>query len=114
MVERQSHRQINITNEANDALREIWRWNAKYYNPGHADRYLQFLNTAIDSLADPTTLGKPVPGRANLRYLLIRRKSSGNGHLAVYEVLGNQITVLRIYHTSQDWQTTLSGDDSSN
>jgi plasmid stabilization system protein ParE len=69
---------------------------------------LRFLKDAIRSLEDPNAAGKAVPGRPNVRYRLIRRRTSGHGHIVVYEIAGNQVSVLRVYHTAQDWQAKLA------
>jgi plasmid stabilization system protein ParE len=106
----QSRRQVALSAAAIESLREIWQWNAEHYGLRHADAYLDDLQAAVDSLAKPKVVGRPVDGRPKLRYLLIRRRSGGHGHLAVFQVVGNRVTVLRLFHTAQDWQSSLSAD----
>jgi plasmid stabilization system protein ParE len=48
-----------------------------------------------------------VPGRPHLQWKMIRRRSSGNGHVAVFRVVGETIRVLHVFHTSQDWLSKL-------
>jgi plasmid stabilization system protein ParE len=108
MAAQSSRREVVLARATASALREIWEWNAERYSPSHADAYLQFLTTTIESLAQPDFPARPVPGRPGVWYLLIRRRTGGHGHVAVYEVADNRVTVLRIFHTAQDWQAVLS------
>jgi plasmid stabilization system protein ParE len=110
MAARSRQREVGLSTATLETLREIWQWNADRYGTDHADGYLQFLQTAIETLARPETAGRPIAGRPDLRYLLIRRRTGGHGHVAVFQVDGNQVTVLRLFHTAQDWQFAL-GDD---
>ena len=75
--------------------------------PRHADNYLAFLDGHINLLGETYAKGKTVENRPDLRYILIRRKSRGNGHLAVYTVEGKVVTVVHVFHTAQDWQAKL-------
>jgi plasmid stabilization system protein ParE len=104
MAAQSSRREVKLTELAAGELREIWQWNAERHGPSHADEYLQFLIAAIESLARPDAIGRPVPNRPNLRYILMRRRIGGHGHIAVYEIEEERTTVLRIFHTAQDWQ----------
>jgi plasmid stabilization system protein ParE len=108
MAAQSSRREVELTPEAVGALREIWEWNAEGHTPSHADAYLQFLATGIESLAVPDAAGRPVPGRPEVWYRLIRRRPGGHGHIVVYRVANNRVTLLRIFHTAQDWQAALS------
>jgi plasmid stabilization system protein ParE len=112
MAARESQRQVSLSNAALAALREIWLWNADRFGVEHAEAYSRFLENAINALSRPGAEGGPVPGRRDLRYLLIRRRVRGHGHVAVFKVVGDRVNVLRIFHTAQDWQsavTDLSG-----
>ncbi len=111
MAAQSGQRQVALSSAAIDALREIWHWNAEHYGMRHADAYIQHLQAAIDSLARPDVVGRPVAGRPDFRYLLIRRRSGGHGHVAVFQVSGEQITVLRLFHTAQDWQSSRFVDE---
>ena len=94
-----------------DELHGIWEWNAIYYSPQHADTYIRFLRDRIDELAACYGLGKVVRDRPELRYVIIRRKPNGHGHIAVYRVTSQAVEVLHIFHTAQNWQTRLGGQD---
>jgi plasmid stabilization system protein ParE len=87
-----------------DELDAIWRWNAEQYGVPHADKYLRFLADQIAALANNFDRGKRVSTRPDLRYLLIRRRSSGHGHIAVYSHDATEVLILHVFHSAQDWQ----------
>ena len=88
-------------------LDEIWDWNQQHYGSEHADQYIEFLERHIDALSTDHPRGKQVGSRPELSYILIRRKSGGHGHIAVYGVDETQVNVLHVFHSAQDWQTKL-------
>src|SRR2546421_5125723 len=96
---------VLVTPEAQSELIEIWNWNAIDRGIRHADAYLKFLEGQIDDLAENYDKGRTVGTRPELRYILMRRKSRGHGHVAVYTVVGSVVTVVHVFHTAQDWQT---------
>jgi len=91
-------------------LDEIWDWNRRHYGVGHANQYLEFLRRHIDALDGEHRRGKQVASRPELRYIVIRRKSRGHGHIAVYQVDGKQVNVLHVFHSAQDWQAKLADE----
>jgi plasmid stabilization system protein ParE len=107
-----SRRNVVYETAAQIRLFEIWEWNAQRYGAAHADAYLRFVKKRIDALADPSANGKPIPGRDDVRYLFVRRRASGHGHIAARMTEGSLATVLRIFHTAQDWQAALSAEES--
>lgn len=88
-------------------LDEIWDWNDERHGSDHADQYVEFLERQIDALSSDHRLGKQVGFRPELSYILIRRKSKGHGHIAVYGVDEMRVNVLHVFHTAQDWQSKL-------
>lgn len=74
-----------------------------------ADRYIASLRAKIASLAIDYDEGKSIEGRPDLRYLLMKRRNSGDGHLAVYSVYDALATIeiLHVFHTKQDWENKL-------
>jgi plasmid stabilization system protein ParE len=52
--------------------------------------------------------GKVLELRPDLRYFVIRRRSTGHGHVVVYRFDAQQVEVLHVFHTAQDWQTKLT------
>ncbi len=90
-----------------DELHDIWQWNARYYSASHADSYLRYLTESIADLSSSYARGKVVATRPDLRYIIIRRRSKGHGHVAVYNFDEKEVHLLHIFHTAQDWQKTL-------
>jgi plasmid stabilization system protein ParE len=90
-----------------DELDDIWRWNAHHYSSPHADKYLRYLKESIATLSGNFAVGKTVGSRPDLRYVLIRRRVSGHGHVAVYNFTDTEVHVLHVFHTAQDWQKRL-------
>jgi plasmid stabilization system protein ParE len=89
-------------------LDAIWNWNEKTYGPAHAAGFLDFLARHIDHLGENHSRGRVVESRPDLRYILIRQRRRGHGHLAVYRVEKDAVSILHIFHTAQDWQTKLA------
>jgi plasmid stabilization system protein ParE len=98
---------VIVSPTATAELAHIWRWNAACYSPDHADRYVDSLKRVIVGLARTYSLGKSIGIRPDLRYVLIRRKPKGHGHLVIYRFDEKTVDVLHIFHTAQDWQTKL-------
>ena len=105
MAARPSRRQIIFTIRAKVDLNDIWNWNNVNYGKRHADSYLKFLYKNINSLSGAASLLNPVLTHDDLFYLVMRRKPHGHGHLAIYEKFNNEIVILRVFHTAQNWQS---------
>lgn len=90
-------------------LSAIWRYNARTYNPQHANDYEDSLVRDIDALEYEPTLGRPLEGHPGLRSLTLKRSLQGHGHIVIYRVdeAAQTIRVLHVYHTAQDWQGRL-------
>ena len=97
---------VVVTPEARADLTEIWNWNATEWGVRHADSYFAFLGKHISGLSKTSAKGRPIGTRPAFRYLM-KRRSSGHGHIAVYEIVENEIRVHHVYHTAQDWQAKL-------
>ena len=89
-------------------LNEIANWNEDTYGRDHAKRYIAFLEKNINELGKNHPKGKILETRTDIRYILIRRKSKGHGHVAVYNVDNQTVGVLHIFHTAQDWQAKVT------
>lgn len=85
-------------------LEQIWNWNARKYDEVHADAYLESLRREIAKLKLLHASGRFVPGRADLRYMNLRKKPRSHGHVAVYRVVDNVVEIVNLYHTAQNWQ----------
>lgn len=102
---------VRFSGDSLKTLDSIWDWNAQAYGPDHADAYISFLRQTVERLAISYAAGRPVPHRRDLRYIIIRRKPKGHGHLVVYRVAQNGIDVLDFFHTAQDWPKNLPPTD---
>ena len=92
-------------------MRETWAWNAEHHGEKRADNYEAFLYRKLSKLASYPDMGEALNEFAGLRRLLIQRKAGGYGHIAIYRVTEDLIQVLLLYHTSQNWQEHLRGED---
>jgi len=90
-----------------DEIQGIWLWNAEHYSPAHADAYVRYLEQSIDHLDRRYATGKTVSVRPDLQYVVIRRKSKGHGHVAVYRVRDRVVELLHVFHTAEDWEAKL-------
>jgi len=101
-------RPVVIAPKAAIDIAEIYNYNAERRGVTPADRYEAFLKARIYSLATEYDRGKIVEARPELRYLLVKKRSGGDGHLAVYRVdNAGVVRVLHVFHTKQDWQNKL-------
>jgi plasmid stabilization system protein ParE len=89
-------------------LHEIWVWNVQNHGLTRADAYAQFLADSIAKLAINYGVGKPVIGRADLQYQIVRRRLRGHGHVLVYKLDQNEVRLLHVFHTAQDWDQKLT------
>lgn len=87
-------------------LEDIWVWNAERYGREQADKYVQFLFESIEKLSSMPLLGSPLSKRRDVRWLLMKWKAKGYGHVAVYVVdeESSVVTIAHIFHTSQQWR----------
>jgi|SRR5882724_831547 len=99
---------VSYTADALASLDEIWSWNAHRYHRDHASSYIAFLEAETNKLGVEHACGKPVPSRSGIRYVTIRRKNRGHGHVAVFEIVGDIVYILDYFHTSQNWQRKLA------
>jgi plasmid stabilization system protein ParE len=93
---------LELTRAADADLTEIWIDNVDRYSIEHADKYHAFLLERMDRLTEYPALGRPAANFPNLRYLVIKRRASGHGHAAYYEVHPDVIRVVRVLHTAMN------------
>ena len=110
MAEPPQRRTVIYATSALCELDAIWQWNAATYGPSRADAYLRFLLGGIDKLGRTCSSGRRVAAEKDLQYRLLRRKSKGHGHVAVYRVVGDFVRVLHVFHTAQDWQAAAADE----
>lgn len=107
-----SRREVIYSPDIRAELDTIWEWNAERYSIAHADAYLYFLKQFMSELAVTYPLGRLIGTNPDLRYRLIRRKSKGHEHVVVFRLIGDEVQVLHIFHTAQDWQANLQSGKS--
>ncbi len=96
---------------AKDAIREIEEiagWNERTYDRAHARDCITFLERRIGGLASDFAKGRAVSTRPDLRYIRIQNRSKAYGHVAVYIFDDEAVTVVHVFHTSQDWENRLA------
>jgi plasmid stabilization system protein ParE len=105
----QRSRQLNLRYSllVKPCLAEIWRWNVERYGEVHATQYVDFLETQTRALQLDYLRGQPVPNRPSYRYVTIKKRSKGHGHIVVYEIRETEVFIFYYFHTAQDWQTQL-------
>jgi plasmid stabilization system protein ParE len=96
--------------EALASLGGIWYWNAQRYGRGHADSYIRFLRAETDKLAAGSTVSRQVPASPRLRFITIRRRTGGHGHIAVFSLNDESILIVDYFHSAEDWQKHVSAD----
>jgi plasmid stabilization system protein ParE len=110
MAAQQSPLAVIRSPSAIDELHAIWLWNVQRYGVDHADDYLRFLNDGIEDLSRSYARGKMIRTRPDLHYRLIKRRAGGHGHVVVYSFNDQQVFVLHIFHSAQDWQQKLADE----
>jgi len=88
---------IVFSPQARDDLREIFLYIAGD-NPDAARALLKRLRSRITDLGDAPHIGRPgrVPGTRELAI-------PGAAYIAPYQVSGDQLQILRIYHGARQW-----------
>jgi addiction module RelE/StbE family toxin len=88
---------IVFSPQARDDLREIFLYIASD-NPDAARALLKRLRSRITELEDTPHIGRPgrVPGTRELAI-------PGTADIAPYQVSGDQLQILRVYHGARQW-----------
>ena len=107
-AEKRGTLKVVYSTQALRQLDEIADWNEQQYGSEHAAQYIEFLERHIDALANKYELGLKLGSRPDLRYIQIRRRSKGHGHVAVYKINGDRVDVLHVFHTAQNWRAKLA------
>jgi plasmid stabilization system protein ParE len=81
--------------------------NAQGYGADHADKYVDLLKASTLVLSKHPRIGKAVEKRPNLRFIVIKRRSGGQGHIAVYFIEEKRVVITNFFHTAQDWKAKI-------
>lgn len=99
---------VIVSRAASASLDQIWLWNANKYGRRHAQSYIDFLDAETTKLSTDFEHGKPVSSVPGVQYVVIKRSTRSQGHIAVYEVNGDEVHVIDYFHTAQDWERKLT------
>lgn len=95
---------IRYAHTAQLDLDEIAVWNQKRYWSEHAARYVDYLQSQIEEHCHDDQKSHVVASHPGLLYVMIRRKKSGHGHIAIFQRDDQRINVLHVFHSAQNWQ----------
>src|SRR5205823_6101063 len=100
---------VKIAPAAVGELKAIWRYNAEHRGIKQADNYEVFLRRKISGLATKYGFGNVVNAEPAFRYIVMKVRNRGDGHVAVYyiDLPSRTVQVLHLFHTKQDWQSKL-------
>lgn len=101
---------VDYTRIALAELDKIADWNERKYGRAHAKQYVSFLTSRLESLDRKYFLARRIEDRADLFALLMQRKGKANGHVAIFSIVGDVVRIAHIFHTSQDWPSSLDPD----
>jgi plasmid stabilization system protein ParE len=108
MARRKRALKLEFTATAQADLLAIWDWNASQYGEAHADKYIETLFAAARRLCRSPESGMPIAEFIGLRRYLVKKRSKGHGHFIIYREEGEQLQVLHLYHSAQDWRRKLT------
>lgn len=99
---RNSQLSLVITSPALAELEAIWDYSARNWGTRQAERYLSGLNRSFALLCD-------MPDIARIRPEFTRptRVYRAAEHLIFYRVEDDELIILRVLHTRQNWQRLL-------
>lgn len=102
---------VVLSSRAINDLNAVWEWNAAKYGEDHADKYFSFLLEGVATLTHAYQEGRAVGVDPTIRYIVLKMRTRGHGHLAVYQVSDLRVEVLHIFHTAQDWRREVTDLD---
>jgi len=96
---------VVYTGQAQRDLDETFEWNARHYGSARAETYIQFLVASIAKLTEAPYSCPLIPSGDAIRFFVIKkaRSRSNYGHIAVYEVIEDNLVVHHVFHSAQNW-----------
>lgn len=91
-----------LTPKAEDDLEEIWRYSAETWSAAQADRYIDTLISAIE-----TIVAMPTLARERVDFDPPVRIHPAAEHLTIYSIDRATILVIRILGGRQNWRAML-------
>lgn len=89
-----------------DDLDDIWRYSAETWSIAQADRYVDELARMFETIAAMPTLA-----RERGEFSPPVRIHVHEGHLIVYTIAGDHVSILRLLGGRQDWVSILKAAD---
>ena len=84
---------------ADQDVAEILRWSAGRHGVSLAFEYVDALYDGFARIAERPDLGNGI-GRHGLLWRLL---TPGEGHVAIYRVRADDVEIVRVFHTRQNW-----------
>ena len=98
---------FRLTPKAETDLEDIWLYSAETWSPSQADRYLDALLAAIDTL-----VAMPAMARERPEFDPPVRIHPAAEHLIVYHVEHEWLVIIRVLGSRQNWRAILGVIDS--
>jgi len=111
MAQRPRKLKLVYSRRALAVLDEIWSWTGGRFGIRQAESYNTFLTKNTDGLAANPLIGRIIDSSPQYRYLVLKLRKQGHGHLVVYQVHDDFVEVLTYYHTAQDWKTKIAREE---
>ena len=106
---RRPERLIRLTDAARNDLASVDNATAATWGEVQAERYLAFLSTIFELIADQPRIGTLVddfPGIRVYSAKIVKRKSA-HGHRIFYREIEGGVRIIRILHTAMNWSDHL-------
>ena len=90
-------------------MASIYLRNEIAYGETHAERFMDFLDDAIEQLAQTPSHANLIEGYDEVRIHLVKssRRRQAYGYRVFFRQVGVGIEIIRILHTSMDWRSQL-------
>lgn len=101
---------VLVSPKARNELLAISEYNRENYGDMRAQSYEAFLISGIKKLATTYLKGRPVEDFAELRSVTLKRRTRGDGHIVIYEIMPAEVNILHLFHTKMDVQGRLGSE----
>ena len=100
---------IIISLPADLDLSDIYNHTVRVWDAQQAENYLQFLREQFRAIEDDPSLGYALTNRSGILCFIAKpsKRRSSHGHRIFYRLLDFGIEIVRVIHTSMDWQQYL-------
>lgn len=88
-----------LSENAEADLEVIRNYSTERHGPDASDEYLRELLAGFAKIAERPDLGNGI-GRHGLRSRIL---TQGDGHVAIYRIREDDVEIVRVFHTRQNW-----------